>query len=222
MRLFKFRENYNLNWKYVLGEIVLLFVGISLAIWFNNWNTSNRSNMDKEIALVKITDEIKNNYEEIQFSQDANQKLVEGYAEFNKVFDGTTSQVIATTAEFKNLQKEYPDFFRPSDSIEIKPGVYRYNGNTHVLLELPDLKQIAWETTRTMSITNEFSYECLYQLESLYNLQRRVQNEMDKAADALQKRDLKNLMNILGFTDQLSLQLIDSYNEMLDRMESCR
>ena len=40
MRFFK--ENRRLNLKYIFGEILLLFIGINLAIWFNNWNTSKK------------------------------------------------------------------------------------------------------------------------------------------------------------------------------------
>jgi len=222
MRFLKSNKNYKFNLKYVLGEIFLLFIGISLAIWFNNWNTTKRSNKDKEIAIVKITEEISNNLVEIQIAQDSNQKIAEAFAEFKKLFDGNSSNVIATPSEFNSLQKKYPRFFRLTDSILIETDTYRYSGVTFIQLEIPALTQIAWETTRTMAITNEFNYECLYEIESLYNLQRRVQIEIDKAADALQKRALEDLMNILPITDQLNRQLIDNYNKMLEQISSCR
>lgn len=34
------KPNFKLNWKYALGELVLIFLGISLAIAFQNWNAS--------------------------------------------------------------------------------------------------------------------------------------------------------------------------------------
>ena len=34
---------------------------------------------------------------------------------------------------------------------------------THIEMEIPTLTEIAWETTRTISITNEFDYECFIQ-----------------------------------------------------------
>ena len=37
----------------------------------------------------------------------------------------------------------------------------------------------------------------------MYNLQRRVQNEIDKSANALQKRELVELMHVLEFLEQL-------------------
>lgn len=36
------RPNFKLNWKYALGELCLIFLGISLAIAFQNWNESRK------------------------------------------------------------------------------------------------------------------------------------------------------------------------------------
>ena len=59
MRFFKL--NRKLNLKYIFGEILLLFIGINLAIWFNNWNASKKINEEKKVAISKIAEEIKNN-----------------------------------------------------------------------------------------------------------------------------------------------------------------
>lgn len=42
----------SINWKYALGEIFLLFVGINLAIGFNNWN-ENRAKVKIEWETLK-------------------------------------------------------------------------------------------------------------------------------------------------------------------------
>ena len=55
----------------------------------------------------------------------------------------------------------------------------------------------------------------------MYHLQRKVQFEIDKASEALQKRELKELMNILGFISQLDIQLKDNYNKILNTIENC-
>ncbi len=36
------KPNFKLNWKYALGEILLIFIGITSAIWFNNWNEQKK------------------------------------------------------------------------------------------------------------------------------------------------------------------------------------
>jgi hypothetical protein len=107
------------------------------------------------------------------------------------------------------------------DSLALGNGLYEYKGGTFLELEIPELTQIAWETTRSLSITNEFNYECLYSLESMYNSQRRVQNEVNKATDALQRMDLKGLMAVLRFLEQLDEQLLEDYKEMIEIIDDC-
>lgn len=222
MRFFKFRKNYKFNWKYVLGEVLLLFVGISLAIWFNNWNTSNKADSDKALAIVKIKGEIKNNRDELVLAHAKNELIEVAFSEYNKVFHNSTSEVLTTPAHMDSLQKAFPKFYTATDSVEITRGVYKYKGGTRIELELFELTEIAWETARSINITNEFEFECLYQLESTYNLQRSVWKEMDKASNALQSRDLPNLMSILDFMSQLNPELIESYDELLVNLDNCR
>jgi len=220
MRLFKLK-NKTFNWKYVLGEILLLFIGINLAIWFNNWNATKKMDQEKKIAITKIAEEIENNIEELEMARENNQFIVNAYNDFQKIYEGNTSILITSPDVLENYNKKYPEFFMVNDSVKRSDGLYRYAGTTHILLELPTLTEIAWETTRAISITNEFNYECLYELESMYHIQRRVQLEVDKASEALQKRELKELMNILGFLNQLDVQLKESYVEVLTNIENC-
>jgi hypothetical protein len=62
------KSNFKLNWKYALGELVLIFLGISLAIAFQNWNESRKVNNQKALILQQIRTELlqdKTNLEEV-------------------------------------------------------------------------------------------------------------------------------------------------------------
>jgi hypothetical protein len=72
-----------------------------------------------------------------------------------------------------------------------------------------------------MGIANEFGYECLYELENMYNIQRLVQNEINKAAEALQNQEIDRLIRILAFLSQLDEQLESDYNSMLGQISDC-
>ena len=221
MRLFK--KDRKLNLKYIFGEILLLFIGINLAIWFNNWNTSKKINEDKKIAINKIIEEIDNNKLEIDSVIINNRKLKNAYRDYKK-FDrnnNNSSLVKMSPKQFTLLQNKYPDYFRAIDSVSVENGLYHYSGITSINLDLATLTEIAWKTTITLNVSNEFNYECLYELESMYNLQRRVQNEINKSANALQKRELEDLMHILEFLEQLGSQLQESYNSMLENINNC-
>ncbi|NER14942.1 hypothetical protein GWK08_15910 [Leptobacterium flavescens] len=220
MRFFKLKNNF--NWKYIIGEVLLIFIGINLAIWFNNWNTSKKSMQDKEVIIAKIREEIENNKSELEFADKSYHLVTEAFSEYTKIYEGTSSRVLASPEEFNMLQKKYPGFFTHTDSTKTTDKKYLYLGGTHIELELPVLNKIAWDTTKSINITNEFDYECLYDLESMYNLQDRVLNEVNKAAEALQKGKMKELMSVLRFLHQLDLQLIDRYNDVLKNINSCR
>jgi hypothetical protein len=50
----KFKPNFKFNWKYALGEIVLIFIGISLAMGFDNWSQNKREREQLEGYLETI------------------------------------------------------------------------------------------------------------------------------------------------------------------------
>ncbi len=207
--------------KYAIGEIVLVVVGILIALSINNWSATNKSNHGKEVVISKIKDEIKNNSRELEKANVINQKIVMAFKEYSKIFSGTSSEVIAKPNEIQRLKKEYPNFFRVKDSFKLDSQKYRYLGKTFIELEIPNITSIAWETTRTINIANEFEYDCLYDLENTYNLQTRVKREIDKATDALLKGEVEDLFKILGVMNQLESQLKASYNDLLMRIDDC-
>jgi len=208
--------------KYAIGEIALVVIGILIALSINNWSATNKSNHAKEVVISKIKDEIKNNSQELDKANAINQKILRAFNEYSKIYSGTSSEVIASPREIQILRKEYPSFFRAKDSIKLDTKKYRYTGETFIELEIPDITSIAWETTRTINIANEFEYDCLYDLENTYNLQARVKREIDKATDALLKGEVEDLFKILRVMNQLESQLKISYNEMLTRIDDCK
>ena len=219
MRFFKL--NRKLNIKYIFGEILLLFIGINLAIWFNNWNASKKINEEKKVAISKIAEEIKNNKIEIDSVLINTHRILNAYQDFKNVYDGNTAAINANPTQLKFLNNKYPDYFRVKDSIAMDNGIFHYRGVTRINLEIPTLTEIAWKTTTTLNVTSEFNYECLYELESLYNLQRRVQIEINKSADAMQQGKLDELMVILEFINQLGSQLQSDYESVKENILNC-
>ena len=50
----RFFKSMRFDWKYILGEITLIFLGISLAIWFNNWNEALKLKRTEVNILTEI------------------------------------------------------------------------------------------------------------------------------------------------------------------------
>lgn len=53
------KPNFKLNWKYALGELVLIFLGISLAITFQNWNDQRKRAGLEKVYLEELLDDCK-------------------------------------------------------------------------------------------------------------------------------------------------------------------
>ena len=51
--------NFKLNWKYALGEVALIFLGISLAIAFQNWNEDRKDILKEQEYLTSLLTEFK-------------------------------------------------------------------------------------------------------------------------------------------------------------------
>ena len=62
------KPKFRLNWKYALGEVVLIFLGISLALAFQTWNEQRKNKIERDRILKNLQFELKKDstaYEEI-------------------------------------------------------------------------------------------------------------------------------------------------------------
>ena len=62
------KPKFRLNWKYALGEVVLIFLGISLALAFQTWNEQRKNKIERDRILKTLQFELKKDstaYEEI-------------------------------------------------------------------------------------------------------------------------------------------------------------
>lgn len=218
MGFFKFKT---INWKYIVGEIVLLFVGINLAIWFNDWNASKTVEKDKKVALTKIKGELENNLTQLIESRSQNQKIPLFFDELASL-ENKDGALVLSPEMMSIFEQRYPDFYRKMDSVEVGNKLYKYRGFTKVNLEITDLSNIAWEISKSTGIFHEFGYDCLYQLQGLYHTQELVKGELKKATEALGNKSIDDLIRILTFMDQLEGQLEEQYRDMISHIDDCR
>ncbi len=199
----------------------MIFVGINLAIWFNDWNTSKKIDQDKKIAIEKIQIEIKNNLGELRKTRQNNQRLVKAIETYKGFDSGEEDGVVVTVVQMSTFQKEFPDFLRITDSTNIADALFNYEGDVFINLELAELSKIAWETSKITGIVNEFGYDCLYGLQGIYNLQRLVTTEMGKASNALQNQEIELLLRVLDFIRQMDSDLEEDYISVLEQLADC-
>ena len=66
----------NLNWRYALGEIIIVIIGISIAFALNNWKASSAEAKIKKQYLEHLISDIEAEIEQLQANTEAfNQKL---------------------------------------------------------------------------------------------------------------------------------------------------
>ena len=100
---------------------------------------------------------------------------------------------------------------------------FRYAGDTFLDIHLPELRAIAWKTGQSLEVLNELDYECLFGLESLYNLQQQVLVHYEKVTEALaNESSTGQIVRRLSIAGQLERQLTEDYRRMLEGMEECR
>lgn len=51
-------QKVKLNWRYAFGEILLIFIGISLAVSFENWNQQRNKDNIQELILMEIRSDL--------------------------------------------------------------------------------------------------------------------------------------------------------------------
>ena len=84
--------------------------------------------------------------------------ILNAYGDYKGFYDGNTSLVKMSPKQFSLLKNKHPDFFRIKDSIATESGLFQYSGTTYVNLEITTLTEIAWKTTTTLNVSNEFNY----------------------------------------------------------------
>lgn len=218
-KLFKLLTS--LNWKYVLGEVILIFLGINLAIWFNNWNSNNKLNADKRMALTALKEEVGENRKELLDARATNARTLAALEELSEVYIDQARTLDRYPEEMAVLKQRFASYFAVQDSIALPDGRFAYQVEAGVNMELPELSDIAWRTAQSLNVAGKLDYQCLYELERIYKLQTQVTEGMDRALTALEVRNMEHLTNVLHFVVQVDTLLIVDYGELLLKLEEC-
>jgi len=65
-----------INWKNALGEIALIFIGISLALWFDNWNDQRKDQQLTKIYYKQLAQSLQKDTARLfQLKQEADQNI---------------------------------------------------------------------------------------------------------------------------------------------------
>jgi hypothetical protein len=104
MILNRLRRHGGINWKYAIGEIILIFIGISLSLAFDQWRTSNSNEAKEEALLMLLTESVKKDIQALEFNIEESEKTLRS-VDFlirkltnNSVFDDSISVAFSVMA----------------------------------------------------------------------------------------------------------------------------
>jgi hypothetical protein len=208
------------DWVLVLLSFVGTLLGVTGAFMLDSWKENRKIQISKSSAAQQIQEEIENNLLELDTSY---QEMVEiQWALEILSLEEVEGSLVIHPDTMNKLQSLNRVFYEITDIVEQQDGLVEYFGISKVSMDYVTLSKIAWETSTTMNILGEFSYDCLFVLEDTYNLQEITQAQFDKVVESLGASDLEGLAKNINLLIQFQESLRTKYNGLLIEIDQCK
>ena len=193
-----------ISWQYALGEVVFIFIGITSAIWFNNWNTSLK---EKRVELNTIK-EIRN-------------ALQQDLRDLNTNTQGFKTRIQSYEVILKYLRQKLPQDDTINTSCLYLLGYTKFLSNTgaYETLKSRGLETISNDSLR-LKISSYYDMTCEWLLvnEAIYTshhidvLTPQLQKNFRLTDQSLKIIDYQKLLNNFDFEQVVSWQLLNEQN----------
>jgi len=141
--------------KYAIGEIVLLVIGILIALQINNWNTRRIEIQEERQIYVQIKNKIKDDKIELEKTNDINNYLSHQFEKANTLISNKNYGAIDTLAFLTIQLSQYSDF--------------QGNGKLHEnLINSGDIKLLKNQDIISQLQNLELTYNSLNKLEDIH------------------------------------------------------
>ncbi|SFN48671.1 hypothetical protein SAMN04487989_101771 [Bizionia echini] len=101
--------------KYAVGEIILVVIGILIALSINNWNSNRITTNRKTDYLIRISEELKKQIEDLNYAKDNVASEIENGKRILKILDTKNpdsipalKQLLGNTATFWGITLSFP------------------------------------------------------------------------------------------------------------------
>lgn len=101
--------------KYAVGEIILVVIGILIALSINNWNSNRITTNRKTDYLIRISEELKKQIEDLNYAKDDVASEIENGKRILKILDTKNpdsipalKQLLGNTATFWGITLSFP------------------------------------------------------------------------------------------------------------------
>ena len=112
-----YKKVNDFNWKYAFGEIALIFVGITLAIWFNNWNQNRIDNSKKDQYLTELKSDLQNDLDEFSYLINANQRRMRRINLLNEILNNAKLEINCDSVQKCMASASFINVFTGSSTV---------------------------------------------------------------------------------------------------------
>lgn len=208
------------EWILALLSFAGTLLGVYSAFMLDSWKGNRQVKTQKALALRNIEGEILANKDSLQSHHEGILNLMEAIHEFQNYFDEERN-FVSSSSELHQFMEQYSSYFILNDSIQVDSKRNMYSIAASIEMDWLNLSFIAWETSKSIGIVNEFGFNCIFELESLYRLQRDTMDEFDMLIEAMKENDLDLMMNALKFFVQFQEMLLEDYKDVIDKINNC-
>lgn len=196
-----------ISWKYALGEISLIFIGITMAIWFNNWNESQKSRKIEIRSLQEVSNAVSKDLQDIE-------ENIFGFTQRVHLYDLLMNHMDKDLPLSDELEKKLPFFMGTS--------IFFSNSGPYETLKSRGMEIITNDSIRLeISLYYDFEYEKIQSSEKEHyeHFQQYIKPLLMKNFEFVNHRpvplDYEKLMDDFDFKQTVYWALVtDSY--MLD------
>lgn len=193
------------DWKYLFREIILIFIGINLAIWFNNWNENRKLNRELTNSIELTQKELESNLATLSKNKEIPEKF---YNELNTYFSVSEKR---TGIEIEQFNSENEMIRITSD------GGLKINFKYPIL----NLKTTSWSIFKSRNSFHKLKYDCVDEIESCYQLIERFQDEFKISHMNLRNGEIEKFKNTLNYVIQINPQLQNVIQSILKDIKTC-
>ncbi|MBO3118074.1 hypothetical protein J4050_15080 [Winogradskyella sp. DF17] len=102
--------------KYAIGEIVLVVIGILIALQINNWNENRKGNAQEQAYYQLLLDEIKQDKEQITKLKATNQNRIKNINEALREIQREKPRTLAFGQKWLRSNRQHTNIFQPNDA----------------------------------------------------------------------------------------------------------
>lgn len=176
-------NNMGKYFKYAIGEIILVVVGILIALSINNWNEQRKTNNREQFLLSALEQEFIHNQKELQTVLHINRNNIERAGEFASILSPKETNLSdSEIAKYWDNAFRREAIFRPSLGVlneAINSGNLSIIKNTELRNILSSFSAELQQLRKQEETVFDFRLECYRSLRNFGNFRKILDNSMD-------------------------------------------